>query len=84
MHHQDFGEPFTYATFHYNYTYTSNAATWEAAHRLALALGATKPVEQRQREFHWPTADELHEQIASAQKMLADLGASSTPPTPTF
>lgn len=74
MHHHDFGEPFTYASFHYDYAYTSNAGTWEAAHRLALALGVTEPVEQRQREFPpMPTADELREQIKCMQDMLAEL-----------
>jgi hypothetical protein len=55
MQHQDFGEPFTYASFHYNYAYTSNGGTWDAAHRLALELGATEPVEQRQRKWGKPT-----------------------------
>ncbi len=74
MHHQGYGEPFTYASFHYDYAYTSNAGTWDAAHRLALALGATEPVEQRQREFPpMPTADELREQIRLRQEMLAGL-----------
>lgn len=61
MHHQGYGEPFTYASFHYDYAYTSNGGTWDAAHRLALDLGATEPVEQRQRDFHFPTADESRE-----------------------
>ena len=73
MHHQGYGEPFTYASFHYDYAYTSNAGTWDAAHGLALALGATEPVEQRQRDFHFPTADELREQIKGMQGMLASL-----------
>lgn len=37
-------EPFAYATFHYDYRYTSNAGTWAAAEALALSLGATEPV----------------------------------------
>lgn len=74
MHHQGYGEPFTYASFHYDYAYTSNGGTWDAAHRLALDLGATEPVEQRQRDFHFPTADELREQIKGMQGMLASLG----------
>jgi len=73
MHHQGYGEPFTYASFHYDYAYTSNSGTWDAAHGLALALGATEPVEQRQRDFHMPTADELREQIKGMQAMLASL-----------
>ena len=73
MHHQGYGEPFTYATFHYDYAYTSNSGTYDAAHGLAAALGATEPVEQRQRDFHFPTADELRQQIKSMQEMLASL-----------
>jgi hypothetical protein len=73
MHHQDYGEPFTYASFHYDYAYTSNAGTWGAANSLALALGATEPVEQRSRDFHFPTADELREQIKGMQELLAGL-----------
>lgn len=71
MHHQGYGEPFTYASFHYDYAYTSNSGTWDAAYRLALALGATEPVEQRQRNFSLPTAEELREQIKGMQAMLA-------------
>jgi hypothetical protein len=70
MHHQGFGEPFTYASFFYDYAYTSNSGTWEAAHRLALALGATEPVEHKRREFHMPTAAELREQIKAMQEAL--------------
>ena len=64
-------EPFDYAVFGYDYRYTSNATTWEAAHSLALALGAKEPVEQRHRELKFPTADELREQITGMQDMLA-------------
>lgn len=73
MHHQDFGEPFTYATFHYEYGYTSNSGTWDQANTLALALGATEPVEHRPRELSMPTADELREQIEGLQGLLADM-----------
>jgi hypothetical protein len=73
MHHQGYGEPFTYASFHYDYAYTSNSGTHDAAQSLALALGAKEPVEQRQRDFHFPTADELREQIKGMQQMLASL-----------
>lgn len=74
MHHQGGDEPFTYATFHYDYAYTSNGGTWEAANTLALALGATEPVEQRQRELPpMPTAEEMRGQIALMTEMLADL-----------
>ncbi len=37
-------KPFTYATFAYDYAYTSNAGTWAEATKLALSLGATEPV----------------------------------------
>lgn len=40
-------EPFAYATFGYDYRYTSNAATFQSAHALAVRLGATEPVEHR-------------------------------------
>jgi hypothetical protein len=70
MHHQDYGEPFTYASFHYDYAYTSNAGTWGAANNLALALGATEPVEQRSRDFHFPTADELRETLTTVSDAL--------------
>jgi hypothetical protein len=71
MHHKGFGEPFTYASFHYDYAYTSNSGTWDAAQSLALALGATEPVEERQREFHFPTAAEVRKQIEGLQAVLA-------------
>lgn len=44
-------EPFCYATFHYNHRHTSNSGTMNAATRVAIALGATEPVEQRQRSI---------------------------------
>lgn len=62
--------PFTYASFHYNYAYTSNGGTFEAAKALAVSLGAAEPVEQRQRDFHLPTADELRAEIALLQAEL--------------
>ena len=71
LHHQGFGEPFTYASFHYDYAYTSNSGIADAANRLAVSLGATEPVEQRRREIHFPTADELREQIKLMQYELA-------------
>ena len=51
-------EPFDYAVFNYNYAYTSNAGTWEAANKLALWLGATEPIEQRKRKLpaEWAAA----------------------------
>lgn len=64
-------EAFTYASFHYDYSYTSNSGTWDAAHSLALALGATEPVENKQRPFApMPTQDELREQIKELQELL--------------
>lgn len=42
-------EPFTYASFFYNWRYTSNSSTWDAACQLALSLGADEPVESRMR-----------------------------------
>lgn len=52
MRHEVDGEPpFCYASFHYNYGYTSNSGTRAAAEELAKSLGAAEPVEWRQREF---------------------------------
>jgi len=42
---------FTYASFGYDYAYTSNSTTFEMAKNLALSLGATEPVEQKTRGF---------------------------------
>ena len=78
VHHEGFGDPFTYATFHYNYAYTSNAGTWDAANSLALSLGATEPVQQKSRGLHIPTAEELREEIALMQEALADMEAPNT------
>ena len=78
VHHKGFGEPFTYASFHYDYAYTNNSGTWDAAHRLALALGASEPIEQRQRDFNFPTADELREKIKGMREMLASMDSSGT------
>lgn len=73
MHHQGYGEPFTYASFYYDYAYTSNGGTLDAANRLALSLGATEPVEQRLRYMKFPTADDLREEITAMQEMLEDM-----------
>ena len=70
LQHQGF-EPFTYASFFYDYIYTSNVGTWEAAQRLALSLGATEPVESRQRDIAIPTDDEMREEIKRMQDYLA-------------
>ena len=79
VHHQGFGEPFTYATFHYNYAYTSNAGTWDAARTLALAIGATEPLEERQREIHMPTPDDLQGEIELLQDALKDMLPNTDP-----
>lgn len=42
-------EPFTYCTFHYDYRHTSNSGTLAAAQAVARSLGATEPVELRNR-----------------------------------
>lgn len=46
-------EPFCYCSFHYDYAYTSNAGTLSDATRMAVALGATEPVEERHRELEF-------------------------------
>lgn len=51
-------EPFTYATFFYDYLYTDNANTRLAAETLAISLGATAPVEHRPRDWHVRPAKE--------------------------
>lgn len=73
-------EPFNYATFPYDHRYTSNAGTRDAARSLALALGAVEPIEERQRELHVPTADELRHQISLTQAALAHLEGRAEPP----
>jgi hypothetical protein len=42
-------EPFTYASFFYNYAYTSNANIRSAAEALAISLGAKSPVDVKSR-----------------------------------
>jgi hypothetical protein len=69
LHHEGHGEPFTYASFNYNYAYTSNSVTWYAANRLAIELGATEPVDQRQRVLQWPKAEE-QEAISRSKRIL--------------
>lgn len=44
-------EPFAYASFGYDYRYTSNAGTWSAAHECAKALGFEEPIEHRPGSF---------------------------------
>jgi hypothetical protein len=40
-------EPFRYATFNYDYAYTSNSNTVAKAEKLAKELGAVEPIEHR-------------------------------------
>jgi len=42
---------FEYARFGYDYSHTSNSGTMADATRLALALGATEPIEHKSRGF---------------------------------
>lgn len=44
-------EPFAYATFGYDYRYTSNAGTHAAAHECAASLGFAEPIEHRPGSF---------------------------------
>lgn len=75
MQHEGLHE-FTYATFGYDYAYTSNSGTHAAAHALAIALGAAEPVEERTRDLPpWPSADELREQIEGLKQALAAVEA---------
>ena len=63
-------EPFDYAVFGYDYRYTSNAGTLNAAEALARNLGATEPIEHRHRELKLPTAKDLRKQMADIQSAL--------------
>ena len=47
QHDHPKSEPFTYCTFNYDYAYTSNVGIRSEAENMALALGATRPVEDR-------------------------------------
>lgn len=56
-------DPFVYASFHYDYRYTSNSSTYRAAHDLAKSLGAVEPIEHKGRDLSlelkegWPEDD---------------------------
>jgi len=63
-------EPFEYAVFNYDYRYTSNSGTWGAAEAMARQLGATDPIEHRNRIPVMPTADDLRQQIAALTEAL--------------
>ena len=66
-------EPFDYAVFNYDYRYTSNAGTHEAARQMALSLGATEPIEQKHRPFPaMPTKLEMRLQVAALMQLLED------------
>ena len=71
-------EPFEYALFAYDYRYTSNSGTWEAARRVALSLGATEPVEHRNRDLKDPTPDELREQISLLNDALQEMTSAAS------
>ena len=45
-------DPFTYASFFYDWRYTSNSFTLNAAETLARQLGAVGPIEHKHRPFH--------------------------------
>ena len=49
-------EPCCYCSFNYCYGHTDNRSVHEAALRMAVSLGATEPVEFRQREIKVPNA----------------------------
>jgi hypothetical protein len=66
-------DPFEYARFGYDYRYTSNAGTLEAAEALARQLGAIGTIEHRSREMKFPTPDEVREDIKQMQDYLATL-----------
>ena len=66
--------PFVYAKFGYDYAYTSNAGTWDAAQKMALSLGAKEPIEVRSGAFpKMPTAEECRAEIARLTKLIATL-----------
>ena len=71
MQHQGMDE-FEYAKFGYQYPYSSNSGTWDAAVKMAISIGAVEPVEVRHRGSDWkmPSADELRSEIALMQKAL--------------
>jgi hypothetical protein len=49
MIQQGDSEPFQYASFYYDYRFTSNAHIAQQADKLAISLGASEPVECRVR-----------------------------------
>lgn len=69
-------EPFEYAVFNYDYRYTSNVGTHEAAENLARSLGSQEPIEYKSRVVKTPSEDEIREAIKGLQEMLVDIEAS--------
>lgn len=64
-------DPFRYCSFHYNYAYTGNSQTLHEAETMAKKLGATDPIEHRHSEFKQPTLEELREELAAIQELIA-------------
>lgn len=62
---------FTYCSFGYNYAYTSNAQTYNAAISMAKSLGAVEPIQQKTRFIKMPTREEMLLEIDALQKCLA-------------
>jgi hypothetical protein len=53
VQHQDGeSEPFCYCSFHYDSAYTSNITIRQAAENMAIAIGASEPVEHKPRPFN--------------------------------
>jgi hypothetical protein len=75
MQHQGMDE-FEYAKFGYQYPYSSNSGTWDAAVKMAISLGAKEPVEVRHRGVDWKihTADELRSEIVLMKEELVRMG----------
>ena len=52
VQHQDgISDPFTYCTLHYDNHYTCNSMMFDMAEKIAIALGANKPIERKMREI---------------------------------
>jgi len=47
-------DAFTYCSFFYNFAYTSNSGTYNAAIEVAKSLGAAEPIEQKYRQLEFP------------------------------
>lgn len=66
-------DPFTYASFNYDYRYTSNAGTLSAATELAMQLGATTPVARKSRAPEALNKEKIKRQIEALQDLLLKL-----------